>query len=372
MIDEQVERWRRAGVIDPATAERIRAFELAHGAPTRMRWPALVALGLGGLMLGAGLLLFVAAHWPTLAPASRLTLLLTLLAALHAAGALASDRLPPLATTLHAVGTAALGATIFLTGQTYHLQAHWPQGILLWAAGAWAGYLLLRSWPQGLFAALLTPAWLVAEWAARAEEHGFRDAAAPAAGVLLLAFVYLLGDARGHRSAERHMLAIVGAIALIPSGILAAILGGERWLQGGVVTPPVFQWLSWTVALGGPLGLAWALRGREAWPGILAAAWAVSGVRLGPHPGVIVYLWAAAGAIGLPASGVHDGDRRRVNLGVAAFAVTVVVFYFSSVMDKFGRATSLAAGGVLLLGLGWLLERLRRRLVRSTDGATAP
>jgi uncharacterized membrane protein len=96
---------------------------------------------------------------------------------------------------------------------------------------------------------------------------------------------------------------------------------------------------------------------------LAAAGWVVLGVNLGRNPGALAYLWAAAGAIGLTAAGVHDGIRRRINLGLTGFAITVVVFYFSSVLDKLGRATSLLSGGVLFLLLAWSLERLRRRLL---------
>jgi len=369
LIDEQLERWRRADVIDAATAERIRAFEAASGSPTRLRWPVLLALSLGGLMISAGLLLFVAAHWDDLAPEVRTALLLGLLGGFHGAGTFIAGRFPPFAATLHAIGTAVLGATIFLVGQTYHLQASWAQGFLLWALGAWAGYLLLRSWPQLLFAALLTPAWVVAEWTDRVEHLGHASPAAPLGGLLLLSLVYLLSDARGRRSTARTTIAIAGAIALLPLGVSVAVLGQEFWGRGVSEIPASVRMLWWAIVLLVPLGLAVRLRGREAWLAILAAAWVIAGVNLGRHPGVLAYLWAAAGAVGLTASGVYDSSRRRINLGVAAFAVTVVVFYFSNVLDKLGRATSLLTGGVLFLLSGWLLERLRRRLVQSTAEA---
>jgi hypothetical protein len=48
---------------------------------------------------------------------------------------------------------------------------------------------------------------------------------------------------------------------------------------------------------------------------------------------------------------------------MAGFAVTVIAFFFSSVMDKLGRSASLIALGTLLLAGGWQWEKLRRRLV---------
>ena len=63
-------------------------------------------------------------------------------------------------------------------------------------------------------------------------------------------------------------------------------------------------------------------------------------------------------------------ERRaeRINLGVAGFALTVLVFYFSSVMDRLGRSASLVGLGLLFLVGGWALEHTRRRLVASVTG----
>jgi uncharacterized membrane protein len=76
-----------------------------------------------------------------------------------------------------------------------------------------------------------------------------------------------------------------------------------------------------------------------------------------------VYVWCAIGSIGLACWGVRESRTERINLATAGFAITVLVFYFSSVMDKLGRSASLIVLGLLFLGGGWLLERTRRRLI---------
>src|SRR5262245_39771753 len=97
-------RWTDAGVIDEETAARIRAFELAHSRSTRLRWPIWIALVLGAVMLGAGVLLFVSANWDTLSPETRFVLVLALVAIFHVGGALTTERFPDIATAFHAVG----------------------------------------------------------------------------------------------------------------------------------------------------------------------------------------------------------------------------------------------------------------------------
>ena len=74
--DAALRRWTEAGLIDPGAAERIRSWERGRGTDPGARWPARLALGLGGLMVGAGILLFVAAHWDGLSPGQRFVLVL--------------------------------------------------------------------------------------------------------------------------------------------------------------------------------------------------------------------------------------------------------------------------------------------------------
>ena len=108
----------------------------------------------GGLLLCAGVLLFVAAHWDEMSPAGRFALVLVMVGAFHAAAAFLRERADVLAQALHGVGTVALGAGIFLAGQIFNLQEHWPGGFMLWAAGAWIAWLLLRDRIQAVLAAV--------------------------------------------------------------------------------------------------------------------------------------------------------------------------------------------------------------------------
>ena len=68
-----LERWRDAGLIDSATAERIHAYEQANGEPAQFSWPVRIAIGFGALMLGAGVLLVIAVHWDQMSPGARFT-----------------------------------------------------------------------------------------------------------------------------------------------------------------------------------------------------------------------------------------------------------------------------------------------------------
>jgi uncharacterized membrane protein len=358
-------RWADAGLIDAATAQQIRAYESAHPGTGGLRWPILIALAFGGLMLGGGVLLFVAAHWDALSPGQRFALVLLLVAGFHVAGALVADRFQGLSIALHAVGTVAAGAGIALAGQIFNLDEHWPAGILMWAVGAGAAWWVLRQVPQLALLSVLTPAWLVSEWmvavGSRFEPAVTRVAAA---GVFLCALSYLTA-VRGPSSSDwRRTLQWVGGLALLPAAVVLAFASSRGWWRNELLpAPPALYAIAWTVAIGLPLGLAVVLRRREALLHGLAAAWTIALAVMGPAFGSLaLHGWWALGAIGLVSWGIRDGRVERVNLGAALFAATVAGFYFSSVMDKLGRSGSLIGLGLLFLVGGWALERARRRL----------
>lgn len=371
-LDRSLQRWLEARLIDTAAADRIRAFEAERERRGGRRWPVVLAWVLGGALLCAGVLLFVAAHWERLAPSGRFALVLLMVGAFHAAAVFFRERADVLAQVLHGVGTAALGAGIFLAGQIFHLQEHWPGGVMLWAAGAWIAWLLLRDRIQAVLAAVLTPVWLAGEWIV-ATEHmwGGRDLLPE--GLCLLALTYLAARLPDRETPARHDLAWIGGLACIPLTFWV-ILEREWFRSGEVSVPATVRAAGWIVAYGAPLALSYALRRRAAWPLLVAALWVrllghLSARAAGtPAPQDYVYEIGMYAVCGLGSAllawwGILEARRERVNLGVAGFGLTVIFFYFASVMDKLGRSLSLITLGLLLLGGGYALERARRRLL---------
>ncbi len=357
-------RWVQAGLLDESAAERIRSFESGRSPAQNLRWPAILAIAFGALMVGSGVLLFVAAHWDQLSPTVRFLAVLSKVAVFHLAGVWFTDRMPKLATALHGLGTLALGAGIFMAGQIFHLQEHWPGGIMLWALGAWLGYALLKDWVQGTLVALLTPAWLIGEWqVATLRGWSMADGAERilAISCFLLATTYFTGRRGQEDGLLRKSLVWVGGLAFIPCvfGIVAATHGHSWWHQvelgGGLAT---FGWIAGLLV---PLGLAVWMRGRAAWMNVAAGLWALLLGFMGSWQWQI-YAWCALGAAGLVFWGLLDARRERVNLGVAGFAITLLAFYFSSVLDKLGRSLGLMGLGLVFLVGGWQLERMRRML----------
>lgn len=347
--DVWLQRWQRAGLLDAEVAARIREFEQSSPETTRLRWPVLVALVFGGILLSAGVLLFVAAHWDNISPAARMAIVLAMVALFHGTGIYAADRFRALSITMHALGTVALGAGIGLAGQIFNVQEHWPTGILLWAIGSWAGVWLLKQWPQVAMAAVLTPAWFASEWGERYSRHGKMVHA----WLLLVAITYLTARRGEDGSTWRKCLTWIGGLSLIPQAIA---VGLPEWRDLEAI-PALLSSLP-------VLALAWFLRREAAWMNLAAAVWVlIYAVLSAEREWIPVYAWAGLGSVGLVAWGIFESRAERVNVGMAGFVITVMFFYFSTLMDKLDRSLSLIVLGVLFLGGGWQLERLRRRLV---------
>jgi uncharacterized membrane protein len=363
-------RWTSAGLVDAAQAERIRAWEAEHGDDGRKSHLAIVAFAFGGILLVAGVLLFVAANWDRLAPGGRFALVLAMIAVFHVGGAYASRSSAALAATLHAVGTGALGAGIYLSGQIFHMAEHWPGALMLWSVGAALAWWLLRQWPQMLWLALLAPAWLWGEWfEAQPPMAGWRGMGPLTLGLFLLACAYLMASTPEAREPWRRTLTALGAIALIPAAAAIAwsdsassqalhLSQAELSVQGRI--------MAWSLAIVIPAGVAWVLREREAAWLAGALAWGLALLWVNPRPDsgeLLLWILYAIGAVLLVLWGIRDRQRLAVNLGVLAFALSVLGFYFSSLYDKLGRALGLIGIGVVFIGGGWLLERARRRLI---------
>jgi len=371
-----VTKWLEAGVIDADTAGRIREFESRHAPAATLGWPVMLALGFGGLLLGSGVLLFVSAHWDAMSPSTRFALVLAMVAVFHVAGAATVEHFPSLATTLHALGTVTLGAGIALAGQIFNLEEHWPAGVMMWAVGAGAAWLLRRDPAQLALVAILVPAWLVSEWTEYTRPWYSGDAFRVAACfTFLLALVYFTAEARDRTSTTRRVLMWIGGIALLP----AAGAVSQNFASGftGYGTPlPATQTLvtgiGWLIAIAVPLTIAVWIQRAKAWPILLAVAWTLVLVFI-PRAGDAwwLYAWWCVGATALVTWGVLEAQSERINIGAVIFAATVLAFYFSHIMDKLGRSASLVGLGLLFLGGGWLLERTRRRLIARAKGAAS-
>lgn len=102
--DVHLEQWTRASLVPTDLAARIRAWERDQAPAGGLRWPTLLALAFGAILVAAGALLFVSAHWDEISPGARMALVVLMVAVFHAGGAAAAPRFNGLSVALHTSG----------------------------------------------------------------------------------------------------------------------------------------------------------------------------------------------------------------------------------------------------------------------------
>ena len=374
-LSDQLRRWLQAELIDADVAEAIQRWEDSqlnqskHLSVRHLTVPIRLSILLGSLLLAAGLLLFVSAHWDQMPPFWRVSLLLFIVIALHAGGAWFAERFQLMALGLHAVGTVAFGAGVFLCAQIFHLDVLWSfrWGLLLWSFGAAAGWKLLRQWPQLALLSLLLPGWIIAMIMFEVDRFSSSQAdwaVVPiAAGALLTSLTYFTAPDRTPLTPARSVLMWMGGLALVPAAVTWAVVAT------GLDLPALGQplWLSllvWVVTLGGPVILGWWLRPHRFWPLALAAIWMVLALVIQVQGfSVLSFAWWGVGSVGLMLWGSTEARAERVNIGTVLLATTLIGFYFTEVIGRFDRSLPLLGLGLFFLVGGWGLNRLRQALL---------
>jgi uncharacterized membrane protein len=391
-FERLLNRWQSAGVLDAEAAARIRAYESEQSAPAGgsregMSWQGKVALILGAILLACGVVLFVSAHWDWIGPGWRFALVIAMVTVFHLAGAYARLGFHGLSTALHGVGTVATGAAIALVGQIFNMQEHWPAAVLLWAAAALAGWILLRDEAQEILTLLLFPAWIYCEFSFAAQGHiganVYLGRFLIAWGVLYLTL--FLGSK--HRIVEGVLFA-TGAIAA-SVGIVMTLDSWQCWSASQTFLPFHLRAWGWLAIAALPLMFSFFRMRKSLEPVAVAIALSVAlpwCIRIRTQhfdygtihtafiyvvPNLLAYALVAGFTIFIVWWGMRQASHALVNLGVVGFAVTVAWFYWSDIFDKMGRSLGLIGLGVLFLAGGWALEKAHRGLMARMDSALA-
>ncbi|MFF2289661.1 DUF2157 domain-containing protein [Peribacillus butanolivorans] len=102
-----------------------------------------ILLSIGALLLGLGVLTFVASNWIYLNKGVKFLIIIACLIGVNFAGVKWQKRFPKTARSLHYVGILIFGAGIFLVEQMFNISINFNSSFLLWAIGTvFIGYYL--------------------------------------------------------------------------------------------------------------------------------------------------------------------------------------------------------------------------------------
>src|SRR6266478_1552725 len=399
-LEADVARWQAEGVITPATGEAIRNSLPPLGAGINI--PVVVGI-VGGLLIAAAFLAFVAANWIEIARLLRFAILLTGIAVAYSVGApfAHADR-PVLADLGAGVGAIIFGAAIALVGQMYHLGDDFAAGLLLWAGGAlaaaaltgsrgalavalaagslWSGTrifdagdphllfvpfwtlsaILALAWNSRLAAHLVTLAALAWWWAAAFGVTQHPSIIADGAALLLGAGLFLAHSHSPSTSLPSFgiTLSIYGAFALAALAALAVLAP----LKSGDADPPA--WAAGCGLAGMVLAFsAAAVRPRSGsiFAGISIALVLAIADRLaqpamaGPW---LAYALQLVAMLSLVVSGMLDGARARTVAGWLGLAAVIASITWAVNGSLLGRSIFLGAAGAAAIALSMLLGHM--------------
>ncbi len=373
-LDADLTRWQSEGTITPTIGDAIR--KSFAPLPAAVNIATVVAI-VGGLLIAAAFLAFVAANWDGIARPARFAILLAGIAASYGLGAFfARSERPILADLAAAVGALIFGASIALTGQMYHLDGDFAAAMLLWAGGAMAAAALTGS--RGALAVALTVGLI---WSTmRIEELGTFPH---------LAFIpfWLIGAALAiawNAPVARHLVALaVVAWWIIAVFAAADVRGGANTAATLVAGLTLIFGAGHAMATFGraavqSLGLTLSTYAGFALAGVLALMAAVAReFRIGSY-GLPDWVYAC-GVAGVVASVAAAGMTRRTAAALAAVALALGVVA-SLTLPGAGRAL-IGSGPWLLYGLvlvamlslviSGMLDELRPRVAAGWIGLAA-
>ncbi|OGB91902.1 MAG: hypothetical protein A2Z31_10055 [candidate division NC10 bacterium RBG_16_65_8] len=347
-----------------------------------------ILINLGAVVLAAGVIVFLASNWIELGHAAKIASLFVLTLCFYLVGFELTEegrwRFPTLGVALVFLGCVMFAVDIVLLSLIYDLTARHAWSLLLcWVAWLSTAYLLRSR--LILFLGLLgVVSWFGAEvgylWGAYwiylgqpfhfiglgacllavAGIHAWREQRAFAASYALVGLlsIYLstlvlsiVDVQRAFRAVDWQAPLAVWLMLYGPyllAAIALAVLHRRR--QGTRLTdPPVLVILFLLILLVAINAIAWTPGHREVWFVLLLTLLTSAGMYLGIVWESLVFL----------------------NTSLAFFSLNLYTRFYEYGWDAMPKSLFFIIGGATLIVGGIFVERLRRRIVRRFDGATA-
>src|SRR5262245_46101653 len=163
-LKREIPAWTEQGILAEDNAARLRSlYELDDLGKESSRLLSAALFTLGGMMVGGGVISFVAAHWDEISRGPKVALLFTALLVFHIAGYWLRYRSgwPRLGHALIFCGCLVFGANIGLLAQVYQVSGDWYRAFGVWALGSLAMAWAARSWITGLLVIVTSFTWFV-------------------------------------------------------------------------------------------------------------------------------------------------------------------------------------------------------------------
>lgn len=393
-VHKALDHWEKEGHLTKKKADELRESLPEADSNNAIR----IFSALGAVLVGLGVILFVASNWGSLTPFFKVILLMVAMLGTGWTGyyyAYEKKTYERTGLALLFVNVFVFGASIFLIGQIYNLPLNFWWGMLLWFLGAaFFAYILeskMHLWLSvPLFVFFL--GWLRSEIATGFSEFGFLfDDRSNILSLLPVIGLALTSLAVLHRSSKHTRF---GESTLFHWGIFLVLFAVVISTVDKEVFFPVFDLrfdriavisIAVTVflALGAMIkGRFQTHQGRYAIGALAAYLVFLYGIAHVPRllgfevsymasPPMVtgLYVVHVLLAFVLLMTVIWYGTMLRlpgyINMGIVGLAVAILIQYFTWAFQLLDRSVFFIIGGALILALSAVLEKQRRKLVTS-------
>ncbi len=156
LLNQELRLWQTDGLISPeqssAISQRYQLDQIAKESTNRLLFAIYI---IGAVLIGAGAISFVAAHWENISPWLKIVLIVACMLTGHITGFYlwkVSAKSPRLGHALVVLGTLVFGANIGLMAQIFHIKSNFYNGLYTWALGAVIMAYAVKSVPNAVVA----------------------------------------------------------------------------------------------------------------------------------------------------------------------------------------------------------------------------
>jgi uncharacterized membrane protein len=403
----EINRWQEEKLIAPELAASLIA---RYPEPvTKNRLITILSM-LGSILMGLGALLFIGSNWEHLTKLLKvelivLAILLTNLLAWRFR--FVPGNRPRLGSALFLTGNFFFGAGVWLISQIFNMDISLANGLLLWAIGAGAMALAVRSAPLGCLTAILLGSYNLCPLG-----HTFSSSIdATRESLLQFALVFSISVWLAYflRSPWSMILTLAGGafwvaintstLGLLAYGIalFAIYLCHRLWWQpfapaflyagtiaslfalffmtfshGDYAVVPSNGYLIAFASLITLIGVSIKYRqfGVEATAGglVLLAGWFCSAILSNLSATIVGNLVMFAAMLGLIFVGLYRlRSATIVNITLVFFVIDITARYFDTFFKMLDRSVFFVMGGLMLVILGSYLEQTRRKLLEGIN-----
>lgn len=301
-------------------------------------------LYVGSILIGAGVLSFIASNWDEIGKTVKFLLIITLFVSCNLTGYKMEKNFPKTSKSLYYLGCLVFGAGIFLVEQMFHLGANSQNAFLWWSLGilplAWVlrdkwillasslfilKYMLDGQYLQGINIPYWTLLWITAIYVLN-EKIGFSRVTGFVTGLLSLAFIGTIISYLINRFDYQDFNYLYGLAYLI-IGVALVISKGK--------IKDIYVVLGYLVHGGAALLLSF----EDSWP----LDWMYI-------PFSILYLIYVLYLI-----------KRGSLLSIIILCVMIFRFYLDLSFEFLPKSFVFIIGGFLLLGFGFYFEKQRKK-----------